>query len=74
VTADVLGGERAGRDDGLAAGPDVIERSADQLAAESLALPCLVDLRVRDDDAVAGGPVFRPADQLTVDAKLETAL
>jgi hypothetical protein len=74
VAMDVGGGEGAGRDHGLAARPDVIEHPPDQRAPQSLALPSLVDLRVRDDHAVAGGPVFRPADQLAVDAQLEAAL
>ena len=58
---DVAGGERAGRDHGLAARSDVIEHFPDQRAAQSFALAALVDLRMRDDHAVAGGPVLRPA-------------
>jgi hypothetical protein len=74
VATDVRGGERAGGNDGLAARPDVIERCPDQHAAQSFALPSLVDLGVGDDDAVAGGLVLRPSDQLAVDAQLESAI
>lgn len=74
VATDVCGGERAGGNDGPAAGPDVIERGPDQHAAQSFALPSLVDLGVGDDDAVAGGLVLRPSDQRAVDAQLESAI
>jgi glycine/D-amino acid oxidase-like deaminating enzyme len=52
----------------------VIEHSADQLTPESLALPSLVDLRMRDDHVLACRPILGPADQLAVVAQLEGAL
>src|SRR4051794_18024875 len=74
VGPDVARGERTRRDDGLAARADVVERLADERAAEPLPLVALGDLGVRDDDAVPGRPILRPSDQLAVDAQLAAAL
>jgi hypothetical protein len=73
VAADVGGGERARRDDRLAARADLLERRAYKDAAESLALVAARNLGVGDDHTVAGRPIFGDPDKLSVEVKFETA-
>jgi hypothetical protein len=59
VAAQVLADERAVREDRHAARPELVERLADQDAAEAPALELGVDLRVQEGIRLAGASVLR---------------
>src|SRR5215213_6376742 len=74
VALDECRGERAERDHRRVRGAQLVEHVAHEHAAEALARVAVLDLRVRDDQACAGGAVVDPAEEALAVVQLEAAL